>query len=94
MKQRVINDETRDFVELTRDVSSSPLWNRDLAPTTIRERTWTTWNIAALWIGMTGRTHDAAAITMLRMITAMPPGKVRFTILDPVGLGENFASFM
>jgi energy-coupling factor transporter ATP-binding protein EcfA2 len=28
------------------------------------------------------------------MLTAMPPGKVRFTILDPVGLGENFASFM
>jgi hypothetical protein len=31
---------------------------------------------------------------MLRFLTAMPPGKVRFTILDPVGLGENFASFM
>ncbi len=43
---------TRDFVELTEDVSASPLWNHDLAPTTIRERTWTTWNIAALWIGM------------------------------------------
>src|ERR1041384_2250840 len=42
----------RDFVELKEDVSGSPLWNRDLAPTTIRERTWTTWNIAALWIGM------------------------------------------
>jgi NCS1 family nucleobase:cation symporter-1 len=41
-----------DFVELTDDVSSSPLWNKDLAPTTIRERTWSTWNIAALWIGM------------------------------------------
>ncbi len=41
-----------DFIELTKDVSASPLWNRDLAPTTIRERTWTTWNIAALWIGM------------------------------------------
>ena len=41
-----------DFVELNEDVSASPLWNRDLAPTTIRERTWTTWNIAALWIGM------------------------------------------
>ncbi len=41
-----------DFVELKEDVSASPLWNRDLAPTTIRERTWTTWNIAALWIGM------------------------------------------
>src|SRR3954452_12513333 len=41
-----------DFVELTDDVSLSPLWNKDLAPTTIRERTWSTWNIAALWIGM------------------------------------------
>ena len=42
----------RDFEELREDVSSSPLWNKDLAPTTIAERTWTTWNIAALWIGM------------------------------------------
>ena len=32
--------------------SESPLWNVDLAPTTPRQRTWTTWNIAALWIGM------------------------------------------
>jgi len=37
---------------------------------------------------------DVLQLAMLRMITAMPPGKVRFTILDPVGLGENFASFM
>lgn len=43
---------TRDFVEMTKDVSGSPLWNKDLAPTTIKERTWSTWNIAALWIGM------------------------------------------
>ena len=42
----------RDFEELSRDMSHSPLWNRDLAPTTIKERTWSTWNIAALWIGM------------------------------------------
>ncbi|HZH30877.1 MAG TPA: NCS1 family nucleobase:cation symporter-1 [Pyrinomonadaceae bacterium] len=41
-----------DFEELHADVSASPLWNQDLAPTTIRQRTWTTWNIAALWIGM------------------------------------------
>jgi NCS1 family nucleobase:cation symporter-1 len=41
----------RDFVELKTDVSHSPLWNRDLAPTTIKG-TWSTWNIAALWIGM------------------------------------------
>jgi NCS1 family nucleobase:cation symporter-1 len=44
--------EARDFVELTDDLSSSPLWNKDLAPTTIAQRTWSTWNIAALWIGM------------------------------------------
>jgi DNA segregation ATPase FtsK/SpoIIIE, S-DNA-T family len=32
--------------------------------------------------------------TMLRLLTALPPGKVRFTIVDPVGLGQNFAGFM
>jgi len=42
----------RDFVELHDDVSSSPLWNPDLAPTTIQQRTWSTYHIAALWIGM------------------------------------------
>ena len=31
---------------------------------------------------------------MLRFATSVPPGKVRFTIIDPVGLGENFAAFM
>ena len=31
---------------------------------------------------------------MLRYLTALPPGKVRFTVIDPVGLGENFAAFM
>ncbi len=31
---------------------------------------------------------------LLRMLTALPPGKLRLTILDPVGLGENFAAFM
>jgi NCS1 family nucleobase:cation symporter-1 len=41
-----------DFVELSEDVSSSPLWNPDLAPTTIASRTWSTYHIAALWIGM------------------------------------------
>ena len=43
-----------------------------------------------------GRAKAVQAIqaVMLRMLTAMPPGKVRFTILDPVGLGENFSAFM
>jgi hypothetical protein len=37
---------------------------------------------------------DVLQSTMLRFLTAMPPGKVRFTILDPIGLGESFGSFM
>ncbi len=41
-----------DFVELTQDVSDSPLWNPDLAPTPLSRRTWSTYHIAALWIGM------------------------------------------
>jgi NCS1 family nucleobase:cation symporter-1 len=40
------------FVELREDVSSSPLWNADLAPTPLARRTWSTYHIAALWIGM------------------------------------------
>lgn len=31
---------------------------------------------------------------MLRLLATCPPGKVRFTIIDPVGLGQNFAGFM
>lgn len=34
------------------DITTSPLWNPDLAPTTPAQRTWSTWNIAALWVGM------------------------------------------
>ena len=41
-----------DFVTTSEDLTASPLWNRDLAPTTTAQRTWSTWNIAALWIGM------------------------------------------
>ncbi len=37
---------------------------------------------------------QALQALMLRFLTGLPPGKVRFTIIDPVGLGENFASFM
>ncbi len=34
------------------DLTRSPLWNPDLAPTEPSRRTWSTYNIAALWIGM------------------------------------------
>jgi NCS1 family nucleobase:cation symporter-1 len=41
-------------VELTdtRLIEASPLYNHDLAPVPIAERTWTTYNYAALWISM------------------------------------------
>lgn len=31
---------------------------------------------------------------LLRLLTAFPPGKVRLTFIDPVGLGQSFAGFM
>jgi len=34
------------------ELRRSPLWNPDLAPTQPERRTWSTYNIAALWIGM------------------------------------------
>jgi len=42
----------RDFVEVTEDLSLSPLWNADLAPTPLARRTWSTYHFAALWVGM------------------------------------------
>ena len=42
----------QDFVEVKEDLSGSPLWNPDLAPTPLARRTWSTYHIAALWIGM------------------------------------------
>jgi len=39
--------ETKDS-----SLAHSPYWNPDLAPTAPAQRTWSTYNIAALWIGM------------------------------------------
>lgn len=44
------------------------------------------------------RAREAAVKTlqtaMLRLLTHLPPGKLRYTIIDPIGLGESFAGFM
>ncbi|WDE95855.1 FtsK/SpoIIIE domain-containing protein [Lentisphaera profundi] len=32
--------------------------------------------------------------TLLRILLTIPPGKARFTFIDPLSLGENFAAFM
>ncbi len=46
--------------------------------------------------GKTGNEEAVAAINNIiyRVFATTPPGKLMFTIFDPVGLGENFASFM
>ncbi len=41
-----------EIVELTEDVSSSPLYSEDFAPVPLAKRSWNSTNIAAIWIGM------------------------------------------
>ncbi|MCU1310603.1 MAG: Cytosine/purine/uracil/thiamine/allantoin permease family protein [Candidatus Angelobacter sp.] len=36
----------------TTDITTSPLYNHDLAPASPQQRTWTTYNYAALWVSM------------------------------------------
>ncbi len=40
------------------------------------------------------RALAAVRVAMARLLAGYPPGRVRFTILDPVGLGQSFAGFM
>ena len=40
------------------------------------------------------RAIETLRAVMLRLFTSLPPGRVRFTIIDPLGLGESFAGFM
>jgi len=39
-------------LEVGADVAASPRFNADIAPTKVAQRTWNTWHIAALWVGM------------------------------------------
>ena len=43
-----------------------------------------------------GRDHAVQVLqsTMLRLLASLPAGKIRFTVIDPVGLGQSFAGFM
>lgn len=47
-------DHADGRVELRRpeDLKASPLYNHDLAPVAVADRTWSTWDYAALWISM------------------------------------------
>ncbi len=45
-------NEQNEIIELTEDVSNSPLYSEDLAPVPPSKRTWSMWNLAAIWVGM------------------------------------------
>ncbi|QJQ96197.1 MULTISPECIES: NCS1 family nucleobase:cation symporter-1 [Halomonadaceae] len=49
---RMLNRQGLIELEEGEDVRQSPRFNNDIAPTKASERTWTKWNIAALWVGM------------------------------------------
>lgn len=50
-RQRQLADGRVELID-EGSVSASPLFNRDLAPVPVAERTWSTYNYAALWISM------------------------------------------
>ena len=39
-------------LDLGQDLANSPRYNDDIAPTKASQRTWSRWNVAALWVGM------------------------------------------
>src|SRR5258705_10687548 len=43
---------TNGIHEVTGNISHSPYWNEDIAPTLVKERKWGMKDIAALWISM------------------------------------------
>ncbi|MFZ2492132.1 MAG: NCS1 family nucleobase:cation symporter-1 [Thermoanaerobaculia bacterium] len=61
-----------ELLELTdEETAGNPLWNEDLAPTPPSKRTWSTYNIAALWVGMSVviTTYTLASGMMLQGMT-------------------------
>src|SRR5262245_62978613 len=49
--ERQLPDGRVELVDTTR-IEASPLYNHDLAPVPVLRRNWTTYNFAALWVGM------------------------------------------
>ncbi|MCS7306351.1 MAG: FtsK/SpoIIIE domain-containing protein [Thermoguttaceae bacterium] len=54
------------------------------------------WPLLLLRVGEEGRQEAVELLQtiLLRLLTTVPPAKLRLTIIDPVGLGENFSAFM
>jgi hypothetical protein len=53
--------------------------------------------LSTLWLATGDGLKQASHVlsnTMLRLLTSLPAGKARLTVIDPVGLGQDFAAFM
>jgi DNA segregation ATPase FtsK/SpoIIIE, S-DNA-T family len=76
------------------DVRLAPRTTELLVPATIEFPALA--SLLLQWQGPQGRTASVQAlqVAMLRLLTQIPPGKIRFTLIDPVGLGESFGGFM
>ncbi|WP_110687177.1 NCS1 family nucleobase:cation symporter-1 [Salinicola aestuarinus] len=51
-KSRMVERDGQVELVLGDDVRQSRRFNADIAPTSAAERTWTRWNVAALWVGL------------------------------------------
>ena len=84
-----MTDATRQFHDLAfktdaevdaicRAAADSPLYNDDLAPAGPRKRTWNTWHILAMWIGMSVvlTTYTLAAGLMAAGMIAASPAEL------------------
>ncbi len=49
---RRVERDGGDLYELREAPTDPRLWNKDLAPTRVEQRTWTTYHMAALWVGL------------------------------------------
>ena len=72
-----------EFYELEAgtDVTSSPRYNEDIAPTKLSQRTWSRWNIAALWVGMAICVPTYTLGGVLTSYFGMSVGEALWTIL-------------
>jgi S-DNA-T family DNA segregation ATPase FtsK/SpoIIIE len=66
---------------------NSPAWDA---------ASWSNWSSILFETTQAGGNEAVAAMNnfIFRLLAATPPGKLSFTIFDPVGLGQNFAALM
>ncbi|MFI0473791.1 NCS1 family nucleobase:cation symporter-1 [Halomonas sp. HMF6819] len=78
---RMVDREGLIELEVNDDVRQSPRFNEDIAPTQASERTWSKWNIAALWVGMSICVPTYTLGGVLTAYFGLSVGEALFTIL-------------